>query len=86
MTDNAESLRQRIREDAAAGYRILDHLPDLLRNERTRRGLTQCAAADEVGVGYAEWCHYERRRKQPSLETTLRLLFWLNKSLGEEHR
>ena len=85
MTDNAESLRERIREDAAAGYRILDHLPDLLRNERTRRGLSQRAVADEVGVGYAELCRYERRKSSPSLETALRLLFWLNESLGEEH-
>jgi hypothetical protein len=56
---------------------VLDALPELVRAERIRRGLSHRAAGEQIGYAYADLCRFERRTKTLTLPTALAMLRWL---------
>lgn len=70
---------RQVTRDVNAALRILDHLPDLILNERKRRGITQRTMANETGIGVSEICRYERRTMTPSFATLIVILTWIDR-------
>lgn len=63
-------------------YRVvidaLDWLPDLVREERLRRGLSLRTAAAEIGYTYADLCRFENGAKDVRASTAVAMLRWLD--------
>jgi len=55
----------------------LEMLPEMVRDERLRRGLSHRAAGAEMGYAFADLCRFEQRKKVPSLTSVLSMLRWL---------
>lgn len=67
-------------ETARLAAAWLSDLPRLLRQERTRRGLSYRAAADEAGVDHVTWYAYENDQKDTTTAKATALLTWLAQS------
>lgn len=58
----------------------VDMLPVLVREERLRRGLSQRAAAAEMGYAFADLCRFEKGTKAPTYTSVKSMLHWLARS------
>jgi DNA-binding XRE family transcriptional regulator len=56
---------------------LLFDLPDLVRFERMRRGLTIREVADATGIGHSHVSAIENGTYHPSVRNAIRLLEWL---------
>jgi DNA-binding XRE family transcriptional regulator len=59
---------------------LLDQLPFLVRETRRRRGLTQRAAADEIGCGFSTISRLEAGGADCSLTNAIALLRWIGRN------
>jgi len=69
-----ERQRNRINADTLAR---LDQLPAMLKAERDRRGLSQRAAADQIGIGFSTVARVESG-KWPHAPGFLAIIAWLD--------
>lgn len=68
------------RADVHRALLVLDQLPDLIVETRTRRGHSVRAAAKKIGIDYTNLSRIENRLASPSIETSKLLLAYLVKT------
>lgn len=56
----------------------LGQLPEIVREERRRRGLSVRQAANEMGYSFADLTRFELGRKDARLSTVIKMLNWLD--------